>query len=131
MSNIYFLYRRLSTILLVVLLQAYPSLQVTFMTLFTIVNFVYTVISRPYESNNFGEILNETSIMLCAYLMNTFFMTNDPAMLETMGWVFIGIVSQNIGVSIMMMTKSIVTTTIENYQTNKAEKENFELLMKR
>jgi len=101
------------------------------MTLFTIVNFVYTVISRPYESNNFGEILNETSIMLCAYLMNTFFMTNDPAMLETMGWVFIGIVSQNIGVSIMMMTKSIVTTTIENYQTNKAEKENFELLMKR
>jgi hypothetical protein len=80
-------------VIMFVSLQEYPSIQITILTLFTVFNFLYTAVAKPYEENNIGEIMNETAILLCAYLINTFFMSDDVSFSEDMGWVFIIICS--------------------------------------
>jgi hypothetical protein len=52
MTNVYFLYRRTATVLQLILLWQYPSLQVTILTIFSYVNFAYTALARPYEEHN-------------------------------------------------------------------------------
>jgi len=91
MMNVYFLYRRLLTITLLIAVERYPSLQITLLMIITLVNFIYTVVVRPYEENNIGEIMNESAILMCAYLMNVFFQTDNVGFLTNMGWVFIGV----------------------------------------
>ena len=72
MMNVYFMYRRFFTAIVLIFLHGYPSLQVTALLLSALLNFIYTVIVQPYEENNIGEILNEFAILLCSYLMKTF-----------------------------------------------------------
>ena len=57
--------------------------------IFAVINFIYTFTSKPYEENNGTEIMNETTILLCAYLMNTFMQCNNVTDSEKTGWIFI------------------------------------------
>ena len=70
--NIYFMIRRMLTVLILIFLRNYPPIQVTLMLIFALINLIYTINFRPYSEGNLLEILNEVAILLCAYLMNTF-----------------------------------------------------------
>ena len=59
--------------------------------IFAVINFIYTVTVKPYSENNATEIMNETTILLCAYLTNTFMQCDNVKFSTTIGWVFIGI----------------------------------------
>jgi hypothetical protein len=91
MINVYFMYRRFLMVLVFIFFQEYPSFQVTILTVFTVINFLYTAAAKPYQENNLCEIMNETAILLCGYLMNVFFQSDDPEFSEIIGWVFIAI----------------------------------------
>jgi hypothetical protein len=112
MFNVYFMYRRLLTVLILVLLEKLPSIQITLLTIFAVANFIYTVVELPYEENNIGEILNETAILLCAYMINTFMNCLDSNFSENLGWVFISICGLNIFINLIMICVKIVMTLI-------------------
>jgi hypothetical protein len=76
-------------VIIFITLQEYPSIQITILMVLTVLNFIYTAAAKPYEENNIGEIMNETAILLCVYIMNTLFLSDNASFSEDMGWVFI------------------------------------------
>ena len=91
------------------------------------VNFIYTAVVKPYEENNVGEVLNETAILLCAYLMSTFFKCDDTEVSQNLGWVFMGVCAQNILVNMIMISAKVIMSQIAKYEERQHEKIKSEL----
>ena len=58
MLNVYFLFRRLTTGLLIILLNERPDFQVIFLMHMSFINLLYIVVEKPYLSKtlNYTEI---------------------------------------------------------------------------
>jgi len=99
MYNVYFLLRRLFTGFGLVMLNAYPYFQCSFLMIFSIINFVYTAVERPFldRKTYYIELLNEFSILLCSYIMNIFLQgTASDDFYFNVGWVFMGVAIANV-----------------------------------
>jgi hypothetical protein len=98
--------RRLLTGFGLVVLQAHPFFQCYFLMMFSIINFIYQWTEKPMEESleNRLELVNEYSILLCAYTMNVFSNTAiSPELARILGWAFIGIAVFNIAVNVIAM----------------------------
>ena len=62
---------------------------------------------------NMIEVFNEISILLCAYMMMTFKVSNNGDFLTMLSWVFIGTTCFNMLVNITIMIVDIVIQMIK------------------
>jgi len=103
------MYRKLIISFILVFMNKIPAVQVTFLTILTLVNFIYTFVSRPYgdELTNRMECSNEVIIMICAYLMNTFMQSYDIDFSNKMSIVFIAASSLSVVVNVIVISYQI------------------------
>ena len=91
-------------------LHKYASIQMIIFMLLTVINFIYTAVARPYAENNIGEMMNETAILVCVYIMNTFYFIRKPSHFRNTGWAFIAVCGQIILVNVVMMISKIIVS---------------------
>ena len=82
----------------------------------TLINFIFTAVSKPYEENNTAEIMNEIAILLCVYIMHVFFLSNDAEFSAIIGWVFIGVCAQNIVINFGWIFIKTFITMFEDFK---------------
>ena len=109
MLIVYFLTRRLFTAYILIFLTKEPSLQVTILMHFSLLNSIYIAGERPYNGKmNIVEAFNELCMLLCMYLLSTFMICTNSGLSIKLSWVFIGICSLNILVHMGIILVSIV-----------------------
>lgn len=131
MINVYFMYRRLLMVTVFIYLKHMPSIQVTCLMVFTVVNFLFTVAARPYEENNNGEIFNEFAILICVYITHFFFVTSDLSSTQYVGWAFISICLLNMFISMCGVIFTVSTKTYYAIKEKKLEKARRDVFLKR
>jgi hypothetical protein len=72
MFNVYFLYRRLTTALTLVLMNEYPYFQCVILLAMSIINLSYMWADKPLSSDNMIEIFNESTIYMTSLIMTNF-----------------------------------------------------------
>ena len=72
--------------------------------------------------------MNETAILLCVYLMSTFLQCNDAEFLGQIGWVYIFICAQNLGVNLVLIIKNIILTSIDGLKEKNEKKAHMAIL---
>ena len=101
--NVYFLIRRLLSVIVLVFLTQWPFFQCNFLIVFSIINLSYMVACHPLKTpaENRIEIYNEWTIYMCSNIMAVFLNVAMPTELRILlGWVLMGIAAMNILVNL-------------------------------
>lgn len=126
MYNVYFLVRRFFSGIILVIFHAHPYFQVSFLMVFSTINFVYLSTVKPMESKkeNYIEIFNEFGILMCAYVMNIFLQRSaPPSFMALMGWTFMGISMFNILINVALAVGYMIFEFVSSMYKRKKTKE--------
>jgi len=106
--NIFFMVRRLATVLTLIFLRHLPFFQCQVLLLLSTVNFIYVYTVKPLSpEENKIEVFNEFTIAICSHITNVFL--NIAVSLETrdlLGWVLMGVALMNILVNLCVIAFS-------------------------
>ena len=96
--NIIYLYRRFSTALCLCLVTQYPSIQIQSVMIMSLMTIGYISFFLPFieRQQNINAIINEICVVLCAYVIMIFMMSNNVKLSDVMTIVFMTIVALNV-----------------------------------
>lgn len=119
--NTLFMVRRAITVLILVFLD-HPYFQVSFLMVFSVVNFIYQYKQRPQATKMayFVECVNEFTIMQFSYLINVILNSATPIGFKyKIGWVLIIISTFNVLVNVVLLLGQQSFDSITNYHQTK------------
>jgi hypothetical protein len=117
MYNFYFMSRRFMTVMVLVWMEDLPFFQMQFLLIFSTINFIYLVVTKPVEKsfNNKIEIFNEACILLCAHEINVLLDDSIPTNLkDTLGWVIMATAALNILVNLSIVIVNSIVDIFKN-----------------
>jgi len=100
--NIWFLFRRALTAMILVMAQDHPYFQCCFLVILSLINITYQIMVKPFElkKDNYIEVFNEGSILVSAYMMCIFLdKQSSQEFLKLVGWSFMGLTFFNVGIN--------------------------------
>jgi hypothetical protein len=110
--NIWFLFRRALTAMILVMAQDHPYFQCCFLVILSLINISYQIMVKPFElkKDNYIEVFNEGSILVSAYMMCIFLdKQSSQEFLKLVGWSFMGLTFINVGLNAVACYSTIST----------------------
>ena len=106
--NVFFMFRRICIVYIIVILIDYPFFVCQFLMIFSTMNFIYLTSYRPYKSRKelFIEIFNEGCILIVSHMVNM--LLNDAIPIDfkdALGWTLMSVVFINIFVNLTLIIR--------------------------
>ena len=123
--NIYFLVRRLFSVIVLIYMDSLPFFQCTLLAVFSTINVIYMVAHMPISTAraNKIEIFNEFCILICNHIMTVFLNVAMPITLKNdLGWFIIGVASVNFGFNLSLVAYESFTEVYEERRQKKIRK---------
>ena len=102
----YFLLRRFGTGMIIVVLVKWPFFSCTFLMVFSVINFMYLFVVRPFKTKkvNTIETFNEFCIYVCAHIYTILCRAEGGyEFINLMGWSHVGVCCINIITNVLLM----------------------------
>ena len=123
--TVFFLHRRLISVLMIVFMEQWPFFQCTFLTAMSSIDVVYMVAFRPMHTkfDNGMDLFNEFCILIICHSMTLLLNVEYSAQLsDAIGWVMIGVVSLNIVSNLAVVVYRIVLAIMKTARKRLASK---------
>ena len=129
MFNVYFLCRKLLTVLVLVFMDDFPFFQMVILMLLGTLNLIYLITEKPlvFSMENKVETLNEMAVVISSHIMTLFLNTANPQELQDLlGWVIIGlaclVIVINMSVTVISSFSQSYAVCLTKRNRNKARK---------
>lgn len=130
MYNIFFLMRRATTAVVLVVLQNHPYFQCCFLVVLSLTNISYQIIVKPFElrKDNYIEVFNEFCILGSSYMMCIFLdKQSSQKFLKLVGWSFMGLTFVNVGLNAVALLFNHLYEGIEGLRKQRKEQKVIDL----